>query len=225
MDFCIIFSGRVSCYNDELSPKHLVKTLNASTFCSINHNVDSDFIELYNVVVCDVKPYVLQSHIDVSLQKKLRTLIVPNNPFNPNRDNMFSMFSMYYHHLNNSKNIPIDAKHILLLRTDIITSNSEYKKLSNMIQNTKFENDTIYIPNGGEFGGGMKDVINDQIALGNYVSMMKYLSIYNKLVELIYGMRRNNINAELVLREHLIKCKIKIIYFDFNYKLNPRRWD
>ena len=145
MDFCILLSGRVSCYNDELSPKHLVKTLNASTVCSINHNVHSDFIELYNVVVCDIKPYILQNHIDISLENKLRRLIVSNNPSNPNRDNIFSMFSMYYHHLNNSKNIPVDAKNILLLRTDIITSNSEYKKLLNIIQNTTFEDETIYI--------------------------------------------------------------------------------
>jgi hypothetical protein len=95
-------------------------------------------------------------------------------------------------------NLNVDC--VLSVRLDL------YYESKFNIQNC--ENDTIYIPSGNDYRGG----INDQIAYGSYESMKVYMNLYNNI---------KNLNS-IIHPENLTLANIKqlnIKRFDLKYKI------
>jgi hypothetical protein len=118
--------------------------------------------------------------------------------------------SMFY---NNKRNMDmiIDSQKqydiIMKYRTEIIINQNCFDIPDNL------ENDTIYVPDGYDWGG-----INDQLAYGNQQSMVKYSSLYDK-IERYCGQEGVHPHPETILSYHLKSEGLKIVRFCFPYNL------
>ena len=84
---------------------------------------------------------------------------------------------------------------------------------------TIIENNTIYIPIGYDFEGGL----NDQLAYGDYNSMKIYCNLYNFVES--YNTHGIPYHPEILLKYHLNCHVVRIERFNYNYTLNKKRQD
>lgn len=78
----------------------------------------------------------------------------------------------------------------------------------------KVSNDTIFIPDGGDYEGGY----NDLMAVGNYESMKIYMDMIDNILK--YSKEGCIFHPEILLRYHLNKNKINVQRFKMKLWIN-----
>lgn len=206
----IYFSGRVYSYNT-LQLNELIHSLELQTGKQIDLFAScGTHIKSFNSFI-DILPVKAHSFIDVEIPDYIYTLNTYGKTTRP------TCYNMYYHNLNafnlietymNTHNIVYDI--IIKYRADITVTNDTIKI-------DKCMDNTIYIPEGSDWDGG----INDQIAYGNFNSMKKYSNLVNNIKQLC----TNGIafHPETLLRAHLLDQKLTVRRFPFKYVLNSCR--
>jgi hypothetical protein len=223
-----VLSGRSYCYDDPLSPKYLIQETNGETYVSLNHPIGTDFIERFNVVKVDHKPFDVETELDVSTNNALRE-IIKESEYDGGWDGWINTLSMHFHHMNNLNNIPEDKYDIVFcIRSDIQMEKQEYDNIINRLSHSKMKDNTIYTCNAENNG------VCDQYAYGNYKSMSKYLSLFSqipKYTSLFSDMYKQlpkilipkRFNAEKILAYYLKEEGLNIEVVDVTYNLNKNR--
>lgn len=205
----IYYSGRIEIKNYERN-KGQVKQYSDKNdvvyFCSLNEGADSEefinnFCEDFNITKdrLNIEKAIVPSDIRNS---KVRV--------EGNLDNMYSMFYNNYKCIKmiekyqNDNNCKFDI--VMKYRTEIEGHNGiiDFK--------SELQDNTVYIPNGADWCDGL----NDQIAYGNFDSMLKYSKCVLKFLE--YG-KQNRFHPETLLLRHVKNIKLNVERFGYSYKL------
>ena len=223
-----VISGRSYCYNDPLSPKYLIQETNGDTYVSLNHSIDTDFIESFNIVKVDHSPFNVKTEFDGSTMDDLKAML-KHTEYDGGWNGFVNTLSMHFHHMKNLNNIPKEKYDIMFyIRSDIQMEKSEYDTIINKLSYEKIKDNTIYTCKKDNDG------VCDQYAYGNYESMSKYLSLFSHIPNYI-SMYSNiykslpkifiptRFNAERILAYYLKEKKINIEIVDVTYNLNKNR--
>ena len=203
MKIAVLFAGRVRGFEDciETQKKFIFKNYDIDIYLAHNaNNVDDNlelFQKLYNVkkiesIKIDLEPYLKYKNY---------------NGYGMNGHNSVIMFKCIYEAF---KMIPEEYDVVIYMRADeIISSSIEFEKL---------QENTIYIPEGNDYVGG----INDQFAVGNYESMKKYCSLFENLTDYLDN-KGAIFHPESLVKFHLEYQKLNIVRFPLSYTLHGLR--
>lgn len=212
----IIIGGRSKLYDQHLSNqiKSLSNIYEVDTFFHLNEDFSQ---EKYDDIVykCNAKK--------IKFEKYEIPEILSSYIYKRPETNKYNCFSMYYSNMKAFdlineylSDIDEDFKYYdyyIKFRPDIVSS---YIPIIDLSNNEKSEC-KIYTPNDYHWFG-----ISDQIAIGNYISMQKYCSLYNHLET--YLLKDNIIiHPETLLKYHFDVQKITLEKFIYSYELDPMR--
>jgi hypothetical protein len=207
LNVAVFFSGKIKDY--ELEREHLTKLknkYNATFFVSINESSELDYM----------KNFFKEFQIDND-QKNIEKTPLPSNLIllyckNEKDTNYSNIFSMYYH---NNKCYDLINKYQIKNNTqfDVIVKYRVDIHSNDIIDLTKPKLNTIYIPEGYDYGG-----LNDQIGYGDNESMKLYCSIIENLSKIC--MNNIRFHPESILNEGLKLVDLKIERISYKYILH-----
>lgn len=223
----ILISGRIKCYDENLIP-NVIKYLNENSneWIDIHININDNKYNLEKYLNMKYMKYPFIATLNCLNYETNQYYIDIYNNNNSICNNPRTLMSSYYtlmkaftqlNYYKNENKINYDL--ILKYRSDIV-----YNKLPdlNNYLYLKYENNKIITPSNYIHGNHIY-IINDQIAIGNYNSMLIYCNIYPNID--IYLLNKIEYHPETLLAYHLYKNNIKIEYFNYNdYYLNPNRF-
>lgn len=212
----MIIIGRYKLWNENTKLIEFVETNKIKTMCSINqkNTIEEEFIKKYNSIYNNHQEYIAHDALFAAAKKRL---IDPNTVNN--------VLSMFYNqnHIKEYLKEYIKTKPAAIIwynRIDLFLE--DYSSIGKIIE-SQIEDDVIYIPfntlnlekNGSDYRG-----INDQMAIGNIKTMIKYLSVYPNILTYMNDVY---FNPEILLKHHLKKEQIKIVRFKLPYYLHKNR--
>lgn len=201
MKVAIFFSGRVKGF--EGVKKHLIlfKEKYSADFyvsCGSHNESYSKFIEEFD--------------IDEN-KRKFEEVKIPKEFFTfrkATETKIENCSSMFYHNkscieLIEKSGINYDV--IVKYRADVN---------SDSVLELKVEENTIYIPNGNDFGG-----LNDQIAYGDLCSMKKYCAVWDNIPKICND--GHKFHPETLVSRNIEREKVNIARINFSWDLIPNR--
>lgn len=216
MRIAFYFSGRILTFHEQIRYLKRIQEINeADFFLSANSFMDyyhEYFIKFFDVKSWHVSPFALDdSH--PSFVKILQTFGYGALSYVSNS------FSMFY---NKKKCMELIKKYEQEnnFKYDIICSfRADIQSNKDFIMPSEIENNAVYVP-PDDF-----DEICDQIGYGDHDAMEKYSNAYDYVLEngknFVYKGRMPG--PEYWLRTTLDHENVKIIKFNYDYQLNPRR--
>jgi hypothetical protein len=213
MRIAVVFSGRIDKYQEHYQNiiSHVVQNHQADFFLShspefVHEDLD-DFRRLYQPKTVNNDPIILDDFSKYTCHPQ---------------SNSHNMMCMWYNrrrayqdmcrYMEQTGTPPYD----LVISTRLDTYNDE------MLDYHLFEcldNNTILVPEGYDWGG-----LNDQMAIGRPQAMAKYLTLYDRIYEILdqlspyYG-------PEPALKKNMEICSVEVYRFPFQYRLiNGKLW-
>lgn len=202
----LFFVGRIKGFeHTKQNLLNIKNSFNPVTFISLNESsmtseIDN-FCNLFDIK--NINEQVSLQKVSIPTTKRYK-YIMADHPQN--------IYSMFYNQkiamkmIENYQNIhKIKFDCVIYYRADIISNTN--LKINNIKPNT------IYIPDGNDFGG-----YNDRVAYGNFESMKKYSTTID-LIE-----KTSTINhPETTLKMNLNELKLNIVRFLYPTELHPSR--
>ena len=212
----MVISGRFTLWDVNKDLQSYIKNNGFHTICSINSKeyvFPSLLISNYNIVYHNINDVFNMKLLDKDTMIRINNHKARETPV----DNVLSMY--YNHYLNSQylKTFDTKYKNVFYNRFDLFISNSKDYDILRSICNQDIPDDVIYIPTNFDFGG-----INDQMAIGNIQTMIKYLSLFESISHYI-NYDKIMFHPETLLKHHLITKKIQVKRFSLNYYLHKSR--
>ena len=217
VDTYMVVIGRYKLWNENTKLIKLLRDNKIQTLCSINSKepIDKEFIETYNCIYYNHQEYKAHDTLFAAAKKRL----IDPNPVN----NVLSMFYNQNHIKEYLKEyIKTKPKATIWYNRIDLFLEEDYSVIEKIL-GSQIEDDVIYIPfnplnlekNGSDYRG-----VNDQMAIGNIKTMIKYLSIYPNILTYINDVY---FNPEILIKHHLKKEQIKVVRFNLPYYLHKNR--
>jgi len=214
-NLAIIISGRIKGYEYvEEQLKELQKKYNATFFISLNKKEKNNYIDVFcNKFNIRKEQIVIKESF---APEWMRHFNVKYDIQNRLWDGIDTTYSMFYN-IKSAFNLikPYQEKYntifdcVLFYRADI-NSNK-------LISIGVSQPNTIYIPNGYDYGG-----INGLCAYGDYYSMKKYSNLVDN-IKIMCEKQGVIFHPETLLKNHLKNEKLNIVRFEFPFTLHPKR--
>lgn len=205
MQIAIFFSGKV----ENITKKNLLDIkarYNPICFVSINLNHSSSDINDF-LTIMDIPPD--RAHFE--------QVQVPEFIYNykkVSKDvNVNNVYGMFYHNKQCFELIKAYQEKTNTIFDCIIKYRSDIDNISEFLLEDSIKGNTIYIPKGSDWIGG----INDQLAYGNFDTMMKYTNVIDHIKK--YLSQGIKIHPETLLAWHLKMCFLNINRFKFVYNI------
>lgn len=226
----IFFSGRVNCYENSIDHLQTLKNMyDCDFFMSINH----PHVDTYHSALIDllhVRSFSFENH-DVVYNLNSWESKLDLKPLPPSCQAYYTLSSMYYNNMkafelitNYQKENQFCYDIVVKFRADLLTSDILHIPLV-------VEENTIYIPEGHDFsyisdnldlGNKSLEGINDQVAFGKFNAMSLYTSLFSN-IEYYCKNERVPYHPEVLLNYHLQQMGLKVVRFNYEYKLNENR--
>ena len=205
MHIAVLLYGRILNYREHhsniiesIGSQHIIDFFYASDSES-DYDV-SEFCELYKPILC--KNEMIHYPVDFSV-------------FLGDRPRETSIHNMTCHFINKERVFALLEQHVEQTgsKYDCILSTRVDIKYHESLYFERFINtdhSVIFIPDSCDAHG-----INDQIAIGNFTSMKKYMNIYSNTVPLLE--RGTRITGECLFKAHIEDCGLNVCRFPLSY--------
>ena len=210
MRIAVLFSGRINRYKEHyenikmaIGQDHEIHFfLSHSPECDENLN---DFYHIYQPKTLNDRPI---QYLDVSMYK-----------CHP-ESNSHNMMCMWYNRLRVFNDMKQYMNETSTWYDLVISSRLDiwcYQLLDyNLMDPDKLTDSDIYVPEGCDWGG-----LNDQMAIGNFYAMEKYMTLYENMNEILDELMitLGTYGPEPVLKTHLKHQTMTVHRFRLEYKL------
>jgi len=204
MRIALLLYGRINKFKEHYH--NIITSMGKDNIIDIFYSGDNiptemmtEFLTLYNPVLYNSKKIEYSCNLGINIVEGFNIDNMARHFINKNR-----VFKLLEEHVE-KENIIYDV--IISTRIDIVYDNN--------IIFSKVEENTIYIPSGADWCGGL----NDQIAYGDILSMKKYMSIYDNCIPLL----KNNLSKshpESLTLANIKLYNLNVIRFGLKYYID-----